>query len=109
MKVVFNSVGFTYYSNIQHVLTLFEPKNEAGILDFDLYILRSCNAIFFTAERSIDEWLEVLNWAVQSTRKIVAYVHEDSEAFEPLKKFICRRSKDQICSGDSRHVDCNRI
>ena len=53
--------------------------------NFDDVKLRSYDAIFFTADRTVDEWLDVLNWAMQSTRKVVAYVHEDSEAFEPLK------------------------
>ena len=55
--------------------------------------MRSYDAIFFTADRTVDEWLEVLNWAMQSTRKIVLYVHEDSEAFEPLRNLAISRAK----------------
>ncbi len=55
--------------------------------------MRSYDAIFFTAERTVNEWLDVLNWAMQSTRKVVAYVHEDSEAFEPLKNLSVDEAK----------------
>ena len=60
---------------------------------FEEVKLRSYDAILFTAERSIDEWLEVLKWAVQSTRKIFLYVHEDSEAFEKLKTLSVNEAK----------------
>ena len=66
--------------------------------NFDEMKLRSYGLIFFTADRTVDEWLEVLNWAMQSTRKIVAYVHEDSEAFEPLKNLAVDEAKIEYIS-----------
>ena len=72
---------------------IFENIYTRQFKSIDEIKLRFYDLILLTAERSIDEWISILHWAVESSNRIICFINETSPALASLTKISIDRGK----------------
>ena len=73
--------------------SMFENIYSEWFSSLDEIKLRHYDLTIFTAERTIDEWLGILNWAVDFSQNILIYIQHKSLAYQDLKSLSIEHAK----------------
>ena len=72
---------------------IFENIYTRQFKSLDEIKLRFYDLILLAAERSLDEWISILHWAIESSNRIICFIHETSPALASLTKISIDRGK----------------
>ena len=65
---------------------IYENVYDGIFSDFEEIKLRYHDISIFTADRSLNEWLEIFEHALKTSKILIAFFHEDSEAFQNIDR-----------------------
>ena len=75
----------TILPNTQLIEPIYENVYSKIFSSFSDLELRQYDSIIFTAERSVNEWTSILNWAMISAKFIFIFIHINSPAFKAMR------------------------